>query len=218
MERAERLEAMIERRISGLRRRRLRVIGLAPGAPRLPPTSIGGGRMRIGPASGLRAILTRSPVLMDDLTLEYGDLFDVTAPLAEVTTIFHGYSWFSGTAPSDRPESAWALGRAERRDDAIASGAWSALSTHQESEPDGPFMHGTTDIIVFGTRRTVPVVSYRHYQALSFSEGATGVTVLSRHPLPGLPQFNWVTDLEPYLAAWSRQMREIAERTGPLTA
>jgi hypothetical protein len=218
MERAERLEAIIEQRISGLRRRRLRVIGLESGGPRLMPVSLGGNTMRVGVVSGLRAVLTRSPVPLDSLSLMYGDFFDVTAPLVEVTNIFHGYGWSGGTVPSDRPASAWALGHAELRDDEIARSAWSAPSPSQESEPDGPFVHQTMDIIVCGTRRTVPVVSYRHYQALSFSEGTTGVTVVSRHPLPDLPQFNWVTDLEPYFAGWSRHMSEAAERTGPLTA
>lgn len=218
MERAERLEALIEWRIFGLRRRRLRVIGLEPDTTRLPPVSIGGDTMRVGIMSGLRAVVTRSPVPLDSLSLMYGDYFDVNAPLAEVTTIFNGSGWSGGTEPSDRPAFAWALGHAELRDDELARGVRSALPASQESEPDGPFMHGTMDIIVCGTRRTVPVVSYRRYQALSFSEGITGVTVVSRHPLPDLPKFNWVTDLEPYFAGLSRHMRELAERIGPLTA
>jgi hypothetical protein len=60
----------------------------------------------------------------------------------------------------------------------------------------------------------VPVVSFRHYQALSFSDGTTTATVVSRHPLPELPQFDWVTDLEPYFAGSRKRLHERAERAG----
>jgi hypothetical protein len=216
VERAEQRDAMIRRRISGLRRRRLRPVGLEPDAPRLTPVSIGEEVMQAGVVSGLRAILTRSPLPLDSISLVYGDFFDLSAPLAEVTTHFHGYGWPSGAPPSDRPASAWELGRAERRDAAIARGAWTALSADQESEPDGPFTQGSRDIVVCGARRNVPMVSYRHYHALSFRAGTGGATVVSRNQLPDLPRFDWVTDLEPYFVGWTRRLSELAERIEPL--
>jgi hypothetical protein len=181
------------------------------------PLSLGEDTMRVGVVSGLRAALMRSPVPLDSLSLVYGDFFDVTASLIEVTTIFRGYGWPGGVTPSDLPASACALGHAELRDREIARGAWSVLPVSQESAPEGPFTHHIMAIMACGTRRAIPVVSYRNYQALSFSEGTTGVTVVSRNPLPDLPQFNWVTDLEPYFAGWTRHMHEVVERTGPLT-
>jgi len=133
--------------------------------------------MRPGLASALRAVLTGSPLPLDSMSLMYGDFFDLSAPLAEVTTHFRGCGWPGGAPPSDRPASAWELGSAERRDAAIARRAWTALSAGQESEPDGPFIHGSMDIVACGIRHSVPVASYLNYHALSFREGTTGVTV-----------------------------------------
>jgi hypothetical protein len=93
----------------------------------------------------------------------------------------------------------------------MARGNWSFLPPGEDYRPDGPFRRGKMDIIVCGTRRKVPVVSYRHYQALSFSDVTTPVTVVSRHPLPELPEFNWVTDLEPYFAGYRRHLHEKAD-------
>jgi hypothetical protein len=224
MDRTER-EAYIDWRISGLRRRGPRVIGLEHGGSQPTPVSVGTDTMHmyidlgsanspLDVARGLDAALTQSPVPLDSMSLLYGDYFDVTAPLAEVTTVYQGPDWPNAAAPSRRPASAWALGQAEWRDDQIARGEWSSFPPAQESKPDGPFRRGKIDIIVCGTRCRVPVVSYRHYQALSFSDGTTPVTVVSRHPLPDLPQFNWVTDLEPYFAGYRRRTHETAERAG----
>jgi hypothetical protein len=165
-------------------------------------------------ASSLRAALPHSPVPLDSMSLLYGDYFDVTALLTEVTTIYHGPDWPNAVAGSRRPAPAWALGQAEWRDDQIGRGASDSFPLRQESRPDGPFRRGKMDIIVCGTRRRVPVVSYRHYQALSFSDGTITATVVSRHSLPELPQFDWVTDLEPYFAGYRRHLHERAERAG----
>jgi hypothetical protein len=72
--------------------------------------------------------------------------------------------------------------------------------------------------VVCGARRSVPVVSYRHYHALSFRAGTPGVTVVSRHQLPDLPRFDWVTDLEPYYSgysSWIDQVSQLAEHIEP---
>jgi hypothetical protein len=165
-------------------------------------------------ASALRAALPSSPVPLDSMSVLYGDYFDVNALLAEVTTVYHGPDWPNAVAGSRRPAPAWALGEAEWRDDQIGRGDLDSFPPGQESMPGGPFRRGKMDIIVCGTRRRAPVVSYRHYQALSFSDGTTTATVVSRHPLPELPQFNWVTDLEPYFAGYRRHLHERAERAG----
>jgi hypothetical protein len=239
MNRAQR-EAYIEWRISGLRRRELHVMGLERGES--PPTSVSLGsdkwqvhidmdsgleRVARGlksaasglqdAASSLRAALPRSPVPLDSMSLLYGDYFDVNTPLAEVTTIYNGPDWPNAAPRSRRPAPAWALGEAEWRDDQIARNDWSSSPPGQESKPDGPFRRGKIDIIVCGTRHRVPVVSYRHYQALSFSDGTTTATVVSRHPLPEEPQFNWVTDLEPYFAGYRQHVHERAERAGAIS-
>jgi hypothetical protein len=168
-------------------------------------------------ASSLRAALPRSPVPLDSMSLLYGDYFDVAAPLAEVTTIYNGPDWPNAAPRSRRPAPAWALGEAEWRDDQIARGDWSSSSRAQESMPAGPYRRGKLDIIVCGTRRRVPMVSYRHYQALSFSDGTTTATVVSRHPLPDLPRFSWVADLEPYFAGYRQHSHERAERAGAIS-
>jgi hypothetical protein len=229
MNRAQR-EAYIEWRISGLRRRELRVLGLEHGESQPTPVSLGSDKWQIhidmdsglekvvgglqDAAGSLRAALPRSPVPLDSMSLFYGDYFDLTTPLAEVTTIYNGPDWPNAAPRSRRPAPAWALGEAAWRDEKIAGGDWSSRSPSQESIPAGPFRRGKMDIIVCGTRRRVPVVSYRHYQALSFSDGTTTATVVSRHPLPDLPKFGWVADLEPYFAGYSQHVHELAQRAG----
>jgi hypothetical protein len=250
MNRAQR-EAYIEWRISGLRRRELRVMGLERGESQPAPVSLGrdswqvhidtesglesvvGGARQMASglqnvasglesvarglqdlAGSLRAAFPRFPVPLDSMSLLYGDHFDVTAPLAEVTTIYDGPDWPNAHPRSRRPAPAWSLGEAERRDDKIARGDWSSSSPGQDSVPPGPFRRGKMDIVVCGTRLRVPVVSYRHYQALSFSDGTTTATVVSRHPLPDLPRFDWVIDLEPYFDGYRKHVHELAERAG----
>jgi hypothetical protein len=168
--------------------------------------------MRVSFVSGLRATVTRSLIPVDSLSLVYGDYFNLSAPLVEVTTSFHSVGWPGGAMPSDRPAPAQELGRAESRDAAIAREAWTALSADQETGPAGPFTSGSQEIVVGGDRRSVPVVSCRHYHALSFQAATTGVTVVSRHQFPDLPRFAWVDDLEPYFSGWVRHVSELTER------
>lgn len=49
-------------------------------------------------------------------------------------------------------------------------------------------------------------------RAFSFQAGKTIVTVLSRHPPGGMPRFEQVTDLEPYIAGWLARMKERDDR------
>lgn len=36
--------------------------------------------------------------------------------------------------------------------------------------------------------------------------------MVSRHPLDGMPSFERVTDLEPFIAGWLAEMKELGER------
>ena len=83
---------------------------------------------------------------------------------------------------------------------------------------DGPFTHGTTEIVVSGDASQVATVSYRDYTALSFTAQGLTVTVISRHPLPPSPRFDLITDLEPFLEGYAREIQEWLRRLYPQPA
>jgi hypothetical protein len=157
---------------------------------------------------------------LDSLSLLYGDYLDLSTPLVEVTTHWNGRGWFVPDKASDVPSSAWEqipppawdLGDFERRDDAVARHDWRAFGFPQRIPADGPFSQRDAEIMVGGTAREVPVVSYKNYSALSFSEGDAIVTVLSRHALPETPHFEVITDLEVFYLGYARVLAELAER------
>jgi hypothetical protein len=152
-----------------------------------------------GPIAEIAAALTHAPVTLDSISLLYGDCRDLSAPLVEVITRWDGRSQRDA---GDLPQFARELGRAARRDEGIARQDWKAIEGHWGEPADGPFVPGSTDIIVSGTRSQVPTVSYRHYLTLSFKAGDAAVTVVSRHPFPDLPSFGLVTDLDPFCSGW----------------
>ena len=49
-------------------------------------------------------------------------------------------------------------------------------------------------------------------RAFSSQAGKTTGTVVSRHPPGGMPRFEQVTDLEPYIAGWLARMKERDDR------
>jgi hypothetical protein len=149
----------------------------------------------------IRAARSRDPVTLDSISLLYGDYLDLSAPLVEVTTRWNGRSQRSA---DDLPQFARELGRAARRDDAIAREDWKAIGGHWGEPVDGPFVPGSADIFISGTRSQVSTVSYRHYLTLSFKAADAAVTVVSRHPLPDPPRFELVTSLEPFCSGWVR--------------
>jgi hypothetical protein len=149
----------------------------------------------------IRAALTHAPVTLDGISLLYGDCLDLSAPLVEVSTRWDGRSQ---RRAGDLPQFARELGRAARRDEAIAREDWKAIGGHWGEPAAGPFVPGSADIIVSGTRSQVPTVSYQHYLTLSFKAEDAAVTVVSRHPLPDLPCFDLVTSLEPFCSGWVR--------------
>lgn len=206
-------------RVSRLRRSNPRPFGLAAG-PALPPFSLGSESGAAGLLEEISATITKSAVPLDYLGLLYGDYFDPAKPLVDITTHWDGRGWSTPARPAEVPESeweripspAWELGDAERRDDAIARQDWKAHEYPERIPADGPFGQDITEILVGGTPRPVPVVTYKHYSAFSFAEGDAIVTVLSRHPLPERPWLEPVTDLEPFFAGYTRFLDDLAAR------
>jgi hypothetical protein len=158
-----------------------------------------------------RAALTGSRVPLDRISLLYGDLFDLSAPLVEITTHWDGRGWFTDL-PWGYPEGAWELGQAERRDAALASGNLRAVCSSQTDPADGPFTPGSAEIVIRGNASPVATVSCRDYTALSFTAERLTVTVVSRHPLPPSQRFDQVTDLEPFFEGYARGAEEWTRR------
>jgi hypothetical protein len=206
-------------RISRLRRISPKPFGLT-GDQEGRPLTLGSESASTGMIEEIRAAMKGLAVPLDSLSLMYGDYLDLSKPLAEVTTHGDGRSWFIQDKPPGVPSSAWELipssawelGDAERRDDAIAREDWKALGYPQRIPAEGPFVPGRAEVVVCGSPREVPTVSYKHYVALWFSEGDATVTVVSRYPLPEMPRFGLVTDLEMFFAGYTRSMEELAGR------
>jgi len=206
-------------RVSRLRRVDPRPFGLSADAAR-PPLTLGSESASAGLLKELAAAVTQSAIPLDSLGLIYGDVFDPAKALVEVTTHWDGRDWFTPARPGEVPasewqripSSAWELGDAERRDGAIARQDWKTLGYPERIPADGPFSQENAEILVGGSPRTVPVVIYKHYSALSFTVGETIVTVVSRHPLPARPRFDPVTDLEPFFTGYARSLDELAAR------
>lgn len=206
-------------RVSRLRRINPAPFGLRAD-PERPPFSLGSESASVGPIEEISAAITRSAVPLDSLSLLYGDFLDLAKPLVEITTHWNGRGWFVPARDSSVPSSAWEqipppawdLGEAEHRDDAIARHDWRALGFPRRIPADGPFSQHDAEIIVGGTARAVPVVSYKNYSALSFSEDGAIVTVISRHALPETPHFDTVNDLDTFYSGYARSLAELAER------
>jgi hypothetical protein len=98
------------------------------------------------------------------------------------------------------------------RDEAIARREWWTMTACDPQPAAGPFDPGRIDIVVAGTPARVDAVSFRDYLALSFPVQDAAVTVVSRHPLPDLPHFDPVADLEPFCAGWAGFMEDLSER------
>jgi len=158
------------------------------------------------------AALTGSRVPLDRISLLYGNYFDLSAPLVEVTTHWDGRGWLTTPVPPGYPEGAWELGQAEQRDAALASGNLRAALSSQRHPADGPFTRGITEIVASGDASQVATVSYREYTALSFTAQGLMVTVVSRHPLPPSPQFGRLTDLESFFEGYARGTQEWLRR------
>jgi hypothetical protein len=199
-----------------MRLSRLRRIGPQPfgltADPQRPPLMLGDESSSTGMITETLAALTGSRVPLDKLGLLYGNYFDLSAPLVEVTTHWDGRGWLTAPVPPGHPEGAWELGQAERRDAALAGGNLKAMLSPEQHLADGPFTHGTTEIVVSGDASQVATVSYRDYTAFSFTAQGLTVTVVSRHPLPPSPRFDLITDLEPFFEGYTRESQEWLRR------
>jgi len=163
-------------------------------------------------AGEIRAAVTRAPIRLDSISLLYGDCLDLSAPLVEIITRWDGSTQRGGRLPAgDLQPYARELGSAAHRDEAIARGDWT-LAGGDAKPADGPFDASSIDIFISGTPSRVAAVSFRHYLALSFTAQDAEVTVISRHPLPELPRFHPVTDLQPFCSGWARFMEDLYER------
>ena len=202
---------MVRWRVSRLRRIGPQPFGLTDD-PGRPPLMLGDEASSTSMITETRAALTGSRVPLDRISLLYGNYFDLSAPLVEVTTHWDGRGWLTAPVPPGHPEGAWELGQAEQRDAALGSGNLRAAFSSPRHPADGPFTRGITEIVVGGDASQVATVSYRDYTALSFTALGLTVTVVSRHPLPPSPRFDPVTDLEPFFEGYSRGIQEWLRR------
>lgn len=172
------------------------------------PVMLGDESSSTGPAETFWAAVTRAPVRPDSMSLLYGDVLDLSAPLVEVIT-----RWDSGTrrTAQDLPPQARELGSAAYRDEAIAREDWLLADGHPEPAT-GPFDSGSIDIVVSGTPSRVATVYFRDFTAFSFAAPEAQVTVVSRHLLPELPHFDPVTDLQLFCSGWAGYLEEVYER------
>jgi hypothetical protein len=193
-------------RVSRLRRITTRPFGLTTADTAV---MLGDESSSTGLIAEITAAVTRAPVRLDSISLLYGDCLDLSAPFVEVST-----QWDSRAA-GDLPPYARELGRAVPRDEAIARGEWMSMAGIHAKPAAGPYEPGSLEIVVGGAPSRVETVSFRDYLALSFSVQDAAVTVVSRHPLPDLPHFDPVADLEPFCAGWASFMAEVYGQPRP---
>ena len=135
-----------------------RPFGLAQITPPPLPVALGSESWKAGIASGLRAVVTRSPVPPASMSLQFGSLLDLASPLVEVTTHWDGQSWNDPDVPGHQP-GAWELGAAEHRDEVIGRRDRTADPCYDQPGPDGPFGHGELTIAVPGQEQTLPAAA-----------------------------------------------------------
>jgi hypothetical protein len=145
---------------------------------------------------------------LTDMSLIYGYLHprDISRPLIEVMTCF-------SAAHCYLPSLKEALTQAEHRDAVWARDEWadppgpfSPPDTPEMAVPASGFTHQDRAVVIDGEQRAVPVLSFRHYEALSFDLGTKVVTAVARFGLPDTPTFYTVDDLGPYAAGFRRFM------------
>jgi hypothetical protein len=172
-------------RFDKLRSVRPRVFGLT--MPQLTPVLFSADRWRDGEVA--------------EVTLSYGQVLDVTAPLVEVIT-------YMDSADAGLPSLPAEVAHRERRDAAILRGDWEEMAGSVEGVDEAVAALGMAvsykdlDVSVNDERQTVPVTCYQHYQAIQFHHESLTVHVVSRYPLWDLPRFEIVPDLEPYFRGY----------------
>jgi len=142
---------------------------------------------------------------LTDMSLSYGRPLAVSGQLIEVATCF-------SEADCELPSVGEAIVRAGQRDAAWEREDWENAPEMSGSEPfEGPvqapvpgFDHVERPVIVAGQERLVPVVSRSGYEGLRFRHGSMVVTAVARLGFAGIPSFEVIDDLEPYLAGYTR--------------
>jgi hypothetical protein len=182
-----------------LRRAQPRPFGFAPDSPHPAPERIGKAHGAGTVSSGLATVLGfRAPVWA--MSILYGDAADPSAPLAEITSLFH-------RELQDRDlkdelidgASEWRRWAAEP--DAVA-GAARAVGTQAE------VTSGTIEVVISGARRAVPMLRQGEMSAFEVRHGKVLVTVLARHMGPEFPEIVRLADLEPMLSRHEHPDRE----------
>jgi hypothetical protein len=136
------------------------------------------------------------------VVLSYGRPLTAAGQLIEVETCFAETEYFS-------PELEETITRAELRDQAWARRDWTAEPPVFGPAPDvhvpaTGFEHDERIVLVAGQERQVPVTLHHRCEALRFTHDSMAVTAVARLGFPDRPQFELVTDLEPYLAEHRR--------------
>lgn len=140
------------------------------------------------------------------VSLSYGRPLAVCGQLIEVATCF-------SEPDCELPSLEEAIVRAERRDAAWARGDWEnapEMSGPEHFEipaPPSGFDRQEHPVTAAGQERVVAVVSRRGYEALRFRHDSMVVTAVARLGFAGMPPFELVDDLEPYLAGYTRFVR-----------
>jgi hypothetical protein len=132
------------------------------------------------------------------VVLSYGRPLSAAGQLIEVETCF---------APSEcySAELEEIITRAELRDEAWARRDWTAEPPVFGPAPDvdvpaNGFERDERIVVVAGQQRHVPVSLHQRCEALRFTHDSVAVTAVARLGFPDKPQFELVTDMEPYLA------------------
>lgn len=182
-----------------LRRARPRPFGFAPDSAHPTPERIGNthgaGTVSSGPVTmlGLGGAVWTMSIL-------YGDAADPSAPLAEITSLFHrklqGRDLEDALIDGASEWRRWAAAL-----DAVA-GAVQAGGTRAE------VTSGTVEVVVSGTRRVVPILRLGEMSAFEVRHEKVLVTVLARHMAPEFPEIVRLTDLEPMLSRHEHPDRE----------
>jgi hypothetical protein len=139
---------------------------------------------------------------LTDVTLSYGRVLDVGAPLVELSTYLDGADGLVSLGAE--------IAGIRRRDQAIRDRDWERVAdadrVGDEDAAGLEIISSERAIVVNGEPGTAPAASHHHYEALEFTAGSTAVRAVSRFPRPGPPRFEELNDLEPYFLGFTQFM------------
>jgi hypothetical protein len=150
----------------------------------------------------LRSAGQRELRRFSSVALSYGRPLTAAGQLIEVETCFAEGDCFL-------PALEETIIRAEMRDEAWARHDWTAEPDVFGPIPDvhvpaGGFERHDRVVMVAGQERQLGVTRHHRCEALRFTYESMVVTAVARLGFPDRPQFELVTDLEPYLAEHRR--------------